>query len=167
MSLPVNITPAEGESLESVLERTAAANDITPATLLNLLQAKGGTRRRLTLTPSPETLRHLTDVTGIPAEVLRAATLEALDPERRLRPLTSGDRYTHRSVLASGWIRLHGTQLCPACISQSPTWRVRWRIPLVTACPDHHVYLVHECPSCKRPFRDRKALRTASRHGPF
>lgn len=54
MSLPVTVTPAQGESLECVLERTAAANDIPPATLLNLLRARGGTCRRLTLTPNPE-----------------------------------------------------------------------------------------------------------------
>lgn len=103
---------------------------------------------------NPETVRHLSDVTGVPVEALRAATLEALDPEHRLAPLTTGDRYTHRRVLASGWVRLHGTQLCPVCISETSTWMVRWRIPLVTACTVHHVYLVHECPSCKRPFRD-------------
>ena len=57
---------------------------------------------------------------------------------------------------ARGWTPAHGTQICPACIAATGAWKTTWRLLLVTACTDHGLVLVAECPACGRPFRDQR-----------
>ncbi|HVO59832.1 MAG TPA: TniQ family protein [Terriglobales bacterium] len=41
-------------------------------------------------------------------------------------------------------------RLCPACLREHPIWWAVWDLGLVTACPIHRCFLLHECPACKR-----------------
>jgi hypothetical protein len=63
---------------------------------------------------------------------------------------------SYRQVAARGWTPAHGTQICPACLADTGAWKTAWRLLLVTACTDHGLVLVAECPSCGRPFRDQR-----------
>ncbi len=84
-----------------------------------------------------------------------AATLASFDGTGLdLTGLDPADRYSYRQVAARGWTPAHGTQICPACIDTTGAWKATWRLLLVTACTDHGLVLVAECPSCGRPFRD-------------
>ena len=86
-----------------------------------------------------------------------AATLASFDGTALdLSGLDPVDRYSYRQVAARGWTPAHGTQICPACLADSGTWKTAWRLLLVTACTDHRVVLIAECPSCGRPFRDQR-----------
>ncbi|WP_313024079.1 TniQ family protein [Mobilicoccus sp.] len=156
-ALPVSIAPREGESIESWLEHLADANGLTTAQLLNATGSGRGCTRYLTLAPSPETISRLAALARVSEASVHAATLAAFDGiALDLTGLDPGDRHSYRKVAARGWTPAHGTQLCPACLAHTGTWKTAWRLLLATACTAHSAVLVAECPSCGRPFRDQR-----------
>lgn len=155
-ALPVSIPPRPGESIESWLEHLADANGLATAQLLHLIRRDAGTRY-LTLAPSPETIARLTVLTRVSEHQIRSATLAAYDGiALDLTGLDPDDRHSYRHVAARGWTPAHGTQLCPTCLAETGTWKLSWRLLLVTSCTTHALVLLGRCPSCRRPFRDQR-----------
>ena len=155
--LPVTITPRPGESIESWLEHLADANGLTTAQLLTLVRGRGASTRYLTLAPAHGTVTRLAALARVDPDAVAAATLAAFDGTAiDLTGLDPGDRHSYRQVAARGWAPAHGTQLCPACLAQTGTWLVAWRLLIVTACTRHHTVLAAACPSCRRPLRDQQ-----------
>ena len=156
-ALPVSVPPQAGESIESWLEHLADANGLTTAQLVAAAgRGRAGTRY-LTLAPSPETIARLASLARIDEDRVYAATLASFDGTAlNLTGLDPTDRHSYRQVAARGWTPAHGTQICPACLADTGTWKVAWRLLLVTACIDHGIVLVAECPGCGRPFRDQR-----------
>jgi predicted RNA-binding Zn ribbon-like protein len=156
-ALPVSVAPRPGESIESWLEHLADANGLTTAQLLAATDRGRAGNRYLTLAPSPETITRLGALARIDEGSVYAATLASFDGTALdLSGLDPADRYSYRQVAARGWTPAHGTQICPACLAGSGAWKTAWRLLLVTACTDHRVVLIAECPSCGRPFRDQR-----------
>ena len=155
--LPVSMPPQPGESIESWLEHLADANGLTTAQLLATTgRGRAGTRF-LTLAPSPETITRLAALARVDEHSVYAATLAAFDGTALdLTGLDPTNRNSYRQVAARGWTPAHGTQICPACLADTGTWKTAWRLLLVNACTQHGVVLVAECPSCGRPFRDQR-----------
>ena len=155
--LPISVPPRPDESVESWLEHLADANGLTTAQLLATIRRTGATTRYLTLAPSPETIARLAALARVDKTVVYAATLASFDGTALdLTGLDPADRYSYRHVAARGWTPAHGTQICPACIADTGAWKTTWRLLLVTACTDHGLVLVTECPACGRPFRDQR-----------
>ena len=155
--LPISVPPRPDESVESWLEHLADANGLNTAQLLATIRRTGATTRYLTLAPSPETIARLAALARVDKTAVYAATLASYDGTALdLTGLDPTDRYSYRQVAARGWTPAHGTQICPACIAETGTWKTTWRLLLVTACSDHGLFLVAECPSCGRPFRDQR-----------
>ncbi len=156
-ALPVSVAPRPGESIESWLEHLADANGLTTAQLLAATgRGRAGTRY-LTLAPSPETITRLAALARVDEDSVYAATLASFDGTALdLTGLDPADRYSYRQVAARGWTPGHGTQICPACLADTGTWKSSWRLLLVTACTEHGLVLVAECPECGRPFRDQR-----------
>lgn len=46
-------------------------------------------------------------------------------------------------------LRAH-VAVCPICLLDAPYHREIWRSNYLTICPDHHVWLLSDCPNCKR-----------------
>ena len=156
-ALPVSVPPQPGESVDSWLEHLADANGLTTAQLLGLARQRGVSTRFLTLAPSPETITRLAALARIDDDLVYAATLAAYDGTALdLTGLDPTDRHSYRQVAARGWTPSHRTQICPACLADTGAWKAAWRLLLVTACTQHGVVLVAECPSCRRPFRDQR-----------
>ncbi len=156
-ALPVSVPPRPDESVESWLEHLADANGLTTAQLLATIRRTGATTRYLTLAPSPETIARLATLARVDEDSVYAATLASFDGTALdLTGLDPADRYSYRQVAARGWTPAHGTQICPACLAETGTWKTAWRLLLVTACTAHRCVLVAECPSCGRPFRDQR-----------
>ena len=156
-ALPISVPPRLDESVESWLEHLADANGLTTAQLLSTIRRTGATTRYLTLAPSPETVARLATLARVDEKDVYAATLASFDGTALdLTGLDPADRYSYRQVAARGWTPAHGTQICPACIAETGAWKIAWRLLLVTACTDHSLVLVAECPSCGRPFRDQR-----------
>jgi hypothetical protein len=156
-ALPISIPPRPGESIESWLEHLADANGLTTAQLLAATgRGRAGTRY-LTLAPSPEALTRLAALARVDEDSVYAATLASFDGTALdLTGLDPTDRHSYRQVAARGWTPAHGTQICPACLADSGTWKSAWRLLLVTACTHHRLVLVAECRGCGRPFRDQR-----------
>ena len=155
-ALPVSVAPQPGESIESWLEHLADANGLTTAQLLALARRRGVSTRYLTLAPSPGTVARLARLARVNEEQVHAATLAAFDGTAlNLTGIDQTDPHSYRQVAARGWTPAHGTQICPACLADTGTWKTAWRLLLVTACTGHQHVLVAECPSCRRPFRDQ------------
>jgi len=155
--LPVSVTPRPGESIESWLEHLADANGLTTAQLLTLIRSRGISTRYLTLAPAPSTITHLAALSRIDPDAVAATTLSAYEGTALdLTGLDVDDRHSYRQVAARGWAPAHGTQICPACLADTNTWRSAWRLLIVTTCTHHQSLLVLQCPSCQRPFRDQR-----------
>ena len=155
--LPVSLAPRPGESIESWLEHLADANGLTTAQLLTLIRAAGGGTRYLTLAPAPGTITHLASLARVDPDAVAATTLSAYEGTALdLTGLDVHDRHSYRQVAARGWAPAHGTQICPACLADTNTWHSAWRLLIVTTCTHHQTFLVAECPSCQRPFRDQR-----------
>lgn len=155
--LPVSLPPRPDESVESWLEHLADANGLTTAQLLTTIRRTGANTRYLTLAPSPEAIARLAALARVDKKDVYAATLASFDGTALdLTGLDPADRHSYRQIAARGWTPAHGTQICPACLETTGAWRTTWRLLLVTACTDHGLVLVTECPSCERPFRDQR-----------
>ena len=107
--------------------------------------------------PQPRTVSRLAALARVSPDAVAAATLAAFDGTAiDLTGLDPGDRHSYRQVAARGWAPAHATQACPACLGQTGTWLVAWRLLLVTACTRHRAVLAADCPSCRRPLRDQQ-----------
>jgi hypothetical protein len=142
-ALPISIPPRPGESIESWLEHLADANGLTTAQLLAATgRGRAGTRY-LTLAPSPEAITRLAALARVDEDLVYAATLASFDGTALdLTGLDPTDRHSYRQVAARGWTPAHGTQICPACLADTGTWKTAWRLLLVTACTHHGLVLV-------------------------
>ncbi|WP_277453588.1 TniQ family protein [Janibacter sp. DB-40] len=167
--LPSRPALPAGQALDSYLEHLAEANHLRPADLSRLITATTDTVRFLMLTPSARTLTALSAVTGLPREQLRAATLAQYDGT--VLDLTGLEHHrpaSYRALSAKGWLPGNGTQICPRCLRMNATWQLRWRLPTMTVCTRHGVYLVSTCPVCTKPFRaTRHGFLRPSGHGPI
>lgn len=157
--LPTRIALADGEALDSFLERLAVANDLPPAQMLQLLTGVAGahepTTAFLMIKPTEQIVDRICSVSGLSTREIENSTLLRFDdglPLKldRLDPLR---RHSFRNVVAQGWFPPLGTQVCPLCLALDRQWRVSWRLPLLTVCLTHGVYLVPRCEVCRRRFR--------------
>lgn len=160
MRLPATVPPRAGQALDSYLETVAETNDLTTAELLRLVTDPGGASTRfLTLQPSSLLLARLADLTDTSPDQLKAMTLAGL-PHHERWDLTGFDpdaRHAFTSIGNRGWLRTHGSQLCPACLDDTGAWQFAWRLQTTTCCTRHHTYLATHCPTCRRPFRDQRS----------
>ncbi|MBS1696155.1 MAG: TniQ family protein [Actinobacteria bacterium] len=152
----------DDEALDGYLERLADANGMSPATLHRLLRTTLGAHTSvlafLLVSPQPAALGSIAGLGGVDPTALRAATLTRFDDGL---PLHLGGfdprrRHTFRRIVTQGWFPPHGSQACPRCLAQDGIWRLQWRLPLVTVCRVHDVYLLTECGGCQRRFRLRR-----------
>ncbi|MGK2879241.1 MAG: TniQ family protein [Mycobacterium sp.] len=158
--LPVTTAPADGEALDSYLERVAADNGYTNPALLRVLTRGDPTAALLTIAPDPDVLQRLAALVDQPPEPLRQLTLAGV-PGIPTSGYRSPGRKAWRQMASAGWAPGRGTALCPACLASDGIWRITWRHPWVTACLDHRRWLVGTCPTCSQRFRSQRTpLRT-------
>lgn len=153
--LPVRITPRPGQALDSYLEHLASANQLTTAQLMALVSTvSGAPTRYLALAPDPALLATVAHLAHLNPVDLARTVLTSLPGVGDLDP---GTRYGHRDLAAKGWVQLHGTQACPACLADHGAWSTTWRLPVMTTCTTHRRHLAVTCPGCRRPFRDGRS----------
>ena len=92
--------------------------------------------------------------TGTPMKTVRRTTLDVYcgrlyrqrHPAGQLRWILPAGIY-HRKR------RRFGVQFCPQCLAQDsePYFRTRWRVAVLTFCPEHRLCLHDRCPACAAP----------------
>ncbi|WP_435599839.1 TniQ family protein [Streptomyces sp. C10-9-1] len=151
-SLPIRHAPYPGEALDSWLEAVAARLNCPFTDVLSALglpnrdpAAAAPILPRWTTLATPDELAAIAAVTGTPADVLTAMTLQPYDGHAVV--IVPGQRRVHRQIL---WGRA-GSRFCPACLSDSGgRWQVTWRLGWTFACTRHHLLLADRCPACQR-----------------
>jgi TniQ len=143
-TLPIGVSPAAGEALESWLATLAKRLDISWGDLLALvLPTAGRSPRRFNLTAhldETETVA-ISAATGVEQTTVEALTLARLDGA-----LLTIDRKRHR--VWSSWTPQR-SRYCPHCLKSSDgRWQLMWRLPWVFACDEHACLLVDTCPTC-------------------
>lgn len=158
MLLPTRIAIGPEESLDSFLERLAAANDLRPTQLLRLVRTVKNQRPSFAffdVRPDPILLTAIESLSGIAAAVLERATLLRYGDglPYRLDDLDPGQRHSYRHVVSQGWFPTTGSQACSMCLRENGVWRVEWRLPLTALCSQHGTFLTTACTGCGRRFR--------------
>lgn len=153
MRLPLALEPAPGEALVSYLTRRAAQHGCTLATLGDHigLRQRGYWPGLLGVRIDSGLAGHVADPLGLHPGAVRTMHLSRYDQQAfDLTGLTHrSDLPAIRAVSTRHWVRLSGSSFCPPCLTTDGAWQVRWRLPWSTTCPDHDVFLVRHCPSCR------------------
>lgn len=112
-------------------------------------------------TVTSERLATLARLSGIPADIFKAATLQpvttgicgASPSPKSVRPwiLTLGARNLKRNG---------GLQYCPECLSadRDPYFRLQWRLAWHTGCQRHGKSLLDRCWNCKAPLEPHRLI---------
>lgn len=146
-TLPIRLTPAVGEALDSYLEAIAYRShttwrDIVSAVGLGESAMRSGTGIygwlvRLTRSQSAA----LSRATGIDAARLESMTVAGLIPCSRAASESSSPMPILRAPARSRY--------CPQCLGDSNgRWQLWWRLRWAIACPRHHCLLADCCPVC-------------------
>jgi hypothetical protein len=170
--LPSRVTIADGEGLDGYLERLAAANDLSTAVLQRYLtsavRSDKPTMAFFMVKPDPSLIETISRIGGVDRSSLSNSTLarfdngyplflDGLDPRRH---------HTFRRIAGQGWFPPHGSQVCPECLAHNGIWQLAWRLPLLTACTTHKMFLTTECLGCGQRFRRRRHSPMRSDLGP-
>lgn len=154
--LPLQVKPLEGESIDSWLEATALAMDLT----MGALAAAGGLPT--TVRPSwrswlsPNQALALAAATGLPTSSLKSMTLSRYDGLA-----LSLDPKSHVLDPDFPFGPLSWSRFCPACIRETVgRWRLSWRLGWSFACLDHNCLLVDVCPQCGSHQRSTQLYRS-------
>ena len=170
MVLPTRVALNDQEALDGFLERLAAANDVEPRRLLGLLSEHGrpGATACLIVRPDSVVVSRISELSGISASSVRLATLARYDGDLPLclNGFDPGQRESCRRVVAQGWFPPRSSQVCPRCIALDGIWRLQWRLPIITVCLNHQVFLISRCAGCGRAFRDNPRSPVRSIIGP-
>lgn len=148
--LPLHVAPAEGEALASWLTSLAALHGLSPLALGRL--AFGVDARK-----DPEWWRHLT-----PDVLVAIGAKTGLDAGRVADMTFTGwasardDEAPHRftdqrwSPSPPTHARGRRVDVCPLCMAGDARayLRLLWMNGWVGVCPDHHVALTGQCPTC-------------------
>lgn len=137
--MQIHLEPFADEALHSYLLRLANGYGLQSSK--QLLKAVNLKPR---LAYDQQQLRALADEFGLSIDVLTAMSpaADASAPILRLK--------YHRSGCSP---------ICPCCIKEAPYVRASWDHELITACPQHGVLLIDECPGCSEPItRDRESI---------
>jgi hypothetical protein len=150
-TLPLRVTPAAGEALDSWLEALAVRFDVPLGDICRQfgIPYQGSHRPRWLLWVSADERRWIADATGIDPDRVGHCTLSTYDHKAVEIDYT-------KAVLnpAFPFTRHVGSRYCPLCLAESGgRWRLCWRLGWAFACLRHNCLLVDDCPRCGQPQR--------------
>lgn len=141
-TLPLRVTPAADEAVDSWLAAQARRHDVPFADLVEsfALATHHGISWWLWLPQQAQ--HHVAEVSGLGPEDLRAMTFH-----RYLEPTVRNDALGEwKNAL---WIRSSGSRFCPDCLRDNKgRWRLSWRLNWYFACLEHRRLLLQNCPRC-------------------
>lgn len=149
----LRVAPTEGESLVSVLERTADRFDASVSDLLAELGIGIPTTvQGLVSGLSEHQIDAIATATGIAPETIQTMMLDSLIGMGLVRDERAGD-----SGAEARWrlfARRRGSRFCPQCLEEDGgAWQLHHHLTWSFACVRHRVVLIDACPVCARPQR--------------
>ena len=153
---PARVPPLPGESLASLVRRTAQAMGYeSVARVVGLLSERGQLPPHLNQLAAGRVFHYLAALLRLSPDAISALTVHAyatsLVPDapemgslpRRVIPRRSC------AISPSSW------PVCPTCLAQDevPYERLVWSFRPVPMCVKHGCVLVSRCPACQRPLR--------------
>jgi len=156
--LPIREPPLPGESLNSLVQRTARAMGYDN---VNLLTRQLGETCRLhqnlnCLSPGAP-LDRLAELLGITADKLNQCTVHRYAPALILQPAGTTVALFCDSKTILRYFTAETIHLCPACLAEDcPTYeRLLWSFRPQRVCTRHACQLLVQCPACRHSFPRR------------
>jgi hypothetical protein len=151
-TLPLRLSPVDGESLPSYVIRYAHAFGLPPGDLIRALGLDQGTGSvaaagRYGVTLPADRLAHASFVTGIASKTLKGMLLaryagRAFDRSALSTPVPLQGPPEGHDVL------IWSSRFCPRCLAEDGAWLLRWQLCWSAVCLDHCVLLARFCPEC-------------------
>jgi len=133
-SLPLRVPIADGEALDSWLERLGRRYDMPVRQLLPVFGV------------GPRAVPGSLGLLHFPAAVLRRIEEQGALASGRLDQAVLPD-------LPRRWLPVIGSRFCPLCLTDAAAWPVAWRLHWTFSCLVHRTVLATRCPSCRQPVR--------------
>lgn len=152
--LPYVPVPCEGESFSSWIGRVAEEYGLTRRVVIELLGLED-TSADLSLALRDDQVAVVAAATGIGGErIADMLVTRYVDTVLPAMEYTSDGR-VFGWWLSTAWIRNHGSYACVRCLAESSVWKLSWKLPWVTVCLAHRIYLTGFCRACRRPVVTR------------
>lgn len=152
-TLPICLTPVDGEALDSWLEALAHRNDVRWRDILagvGLPPGRFGIFDPI-VAIEPERATAISTAAGIPVDTVHAMTLGHYQ-RIWLRTAPTAGTVSRRFP----WSNMRGSRYCPTCLAQSGgRWQLHWRLAWSFACTEHRCLLADTCPRCAGLQRQR------------
>lgn len=163
-ALPARVVPLPGESLISLVRRTAAAMGYEgPHRLRALLVDVGKVQANVNVLRPGPILDILAVLLRQPPEMLLSMTVHRFAATLVFPAEPSlCDSKTTLKYFARGEF-----PVCPACLRQdtAPYERLAWSLYALPACREHRCWLIARCPACRRPLRLERPVVSVCRCG--
>jgi hypothetical protein len=153
-TLPLRLSPIDGESLTGYITRYSHTFQFQPGDLVRALGLDSGASgvaaaARSGVSLTAEQLQDAAFATGITSEVLEGMLLSryagrTLDRSAITTPVALADAIPAHEV----WIWC--SRFCPPCLRQDGGWRLTWQLGCSVVCIRHQVLLRLRCPQCRR-----------------
>ncbi len=164
--LPRSLAPLEDESLPGFVLRLAHHNTTSPGEIAirtGLSAHRRAAREFITVAHQyhmdDERIAELARTTRL--TFAEAADLFLFPFADRYGPISPKlvNRQLDRMLYSNRSVFSHWSRYCPQCLAgdseieraHGGSWKRRWRLPPVFACPTHHCLLRHDCPECHQP----------------
>ncbi|MGB0092437.1 MAG: TniQ family protein [Solirubrobacteraceae bacterium] len=170
-TLPLRLSPVEGESLPGYVARYSHTFQFPPGDVITALGLDDGSGTvvsagRYGVSLSPDRLRHAAFATGLPVEMLERMLLGCYAGRAFEQTATATDVLADAAQAHEVLIR--SSKFCPHCLREHGTWLLRWQLGWSAVCPGHRVLLARACPTCATVPKDMLRSTWASdRHGPL
>ncbi|MGO9898257.1 MAG: TniQ family protein [Solirubrobacteraceae bacterium] len=150
-TLPLRLSPLDGESLPGYIARYAHTFEFQPGDVIRALGLDQGTvaaAGRYGVSLSATQLRHAAFATGIRTEMLEGMLLAryaglAFDRSAAGSPIPLASAGYRHEVL------IRCSRFCPRCLLEDGAWRLRWQLGWSVVCSSHQVLLLRCCGMCE------------------
>jgi hypothetical protein len=147
--LPLTLPITVGESVLSMLNRTAHLLDCSLDEILRITEAASGDKRQRIEHVESEALSdaettNIATALAIPRHAVAAGTV-AVYQDRALRLTTPKRRVAHFTL----WSEPDRGAVCPDCIREGRGRQISWRIAWTVVCDRHDRLLLDTCPYCQ------------------
>lgn len=158
--LPIHVEPLPDEALVSWLGRLAARYGMAPLALAEAMLGRRPSelqrsREAWWQRPGRDAIRTISQMTGVPAERVRATTFEDWAPCCRQEDASDRLSAQRFRLARPDDRRMRRFGVCPACLAadQEPYIRKTWTLGWVAMCCVHSTIMFSVCPTCHHTMR--------------